>query len=135
MSISQLNLETLINNFEKELKEWIRFLNFEIGLLTYLMGLACLGTSKPRFYAIISFIVVSLIMGITFSKFPKTLKELRLKAKEQQNLADNIISKNLDKFYIKNNLIKKCGLYWFGLFFLFFVASGSYRFIEKFISY
>ena len=105
------NLESTVKKTKKEVAVWRVFLNNTIGVISFGFGLGCLGTPRPKFYALISFIFVFFLTVLGTKLFPATIKKLREKK---------------DKFGPRV-WITEYPAYFFGFTFLGCIAAGAIK--------
>ncbi len=110
---------------EEQFKQWASFLNNAVGLLSFTLGLACLGTQKPSINAAFCLIVVTLVWSEGRTYFPKEVSKLRLKAKKDPQ-ADLLLKGLVSKHLGMKNMLMKYPLYLFGYIFLVFVAVSNW---------
>ncbi|EGR0413316.1 hypothetical protein FG168_18560 [Vibrio cholerae] len=106
---------------EEQFERWSNFLNSAIGVLSFTLGLASLGTPVPWINALFSLIIVIYVWKQGRYYFPKEIEKLREKAKgdEQAELVLNaLISKHLNS----KRVFKVYLIYWFGFIFLSMIA-------------
>ena len=115
------NLDLLIEKVEQEFKLWEMFLNNGIGLLSFTLGLASLGTNIPWVSAALSLFIVILIRIQGSNYFPPEIKKLRAlsKSNKQAEFYLNGFEKNFFSNYI---FIQKYPVFLIGFLFLFFIA-------------
>ncbi len=83
--INGLDLDAIID----ELEQWFMFLNTVIGMLSFTLALACLGTNIPAINAFFSFIIVILAVEQEKRYILSKTRKLREAAKDNET-ADTI---------------------------------------------
>lgn len=101
---------------KKEAKRHNEFLNSAIGLLTFTLGLTCLGFDHPQRAALVCLGVIIPVFIQAWGYFPETIKTLRELVKETNDPHAVRVLKYLEKKYIGiRSLVTKNILYWYGL--------------------
>lgn len=112
--------DELLNELRDQFKLWATFLNTGVGLLSFTLAIACLGTKMPWFNALLSMIVVMLIRVQGTHYFPQKVRELR-KAAKTDNKA-KILYKGLESEFLNTRtLFMKYPIFLIGYLFLCFV--------------
>ena len=107
--INGLDLNAIID----ELEQWFMFLNTVIGMLSFTLALACLGTNIPAINAFFSFIIVILAVEQEKRYILSKTRKLREAAKDNET-ADTIL-KGLERKYLSvPKLIFKSPMYLIG---------------------
>ena len=126
MSEFELSHEQL-QKIKEEVSNWQEFLNITIGTLSFTMGLATISIEQPRFFAWVAIAFLLVLILPNFKKWPPTINGL--KKKKDKTEIERIIYQGLMKEYFGLwALFRNFTAYWFGLAFLFLVATG---YIEK----
>jgi hypothetical protein len=113
--------DELLDKVRDQFKLWAMFLNNGVGLLSFSLGLASLGTNIPWVSAILSIVVVILIRNQGKHYFPSEIKKLRDIAKNEEKA--RILLKGLEAEYFSNKkMIKEYPLFLIGFVFLMSVA-------------
>lgn len=66
-----------IEEIESEYAKWAEFLNVGVGLLSFSLGISCLGTPRPDVTGFLSLLFMLLFMLYGQKHFPHKLRELR----------------------------------------------------------
>lgn len=66
-----------IAEIETEYAKWAEFLNVGVGLLSFSLGISCLGTTRTDVTAFLSLLFMLLFMVYGQKHFPRKLRELR----------------------------------------------------------
>ncbi len=66
-----------IEEIESEYAKWAEFLNVGVGLLSFSLGISCLGTPRPDVTGFLSLLFMLLFMVYGQKHFPRKLRELR----------------------------------------------------------
>jgi len=74
--VSEITQET-IAEIETEYAKWAEFLNVGVGLLSFSLGISCLGTTRTDVTAFLSLLFMLLFMVYGQKHFPRKLRELR----------------------------------------------------------
>ncbi|HEY3432470.1 MAG TPA: hypothetical protein VGK09_07970 [Rhodocyclaceae bacterium] len=74
--MAEITQET-IEEIENEYAKWAEFLNVGVGLLSFSLGISCIGTPRPDITADLSLFFMLLFMMYGQKHFPKRLRELR----------------------------------------------------------
>lgn len=74
--MSKITLET-IEEIEGEYAKWSEFMNVGVGLLSFNLGISCLGTPRPDISGFLSLGFMLLFMMYGQSNFPRKIRELR----------------------------------------------------------
>lgn len=69
--------QATIDEIEIEYAKWAEFLNVGVGLLSFSLGISCLGTTHPDVTGFISLLFMLLFMLYGKKHFPRKLRELR----------------------------------------------------------
>lgn len=69
--------QATIDEIESEYAKWAEFLNVGVGLLSFSLGISCLGTPRPDVTGFLSLIFMLLFMAYGKNHFPRKLRELR----------------------------------------------------------
>lgn len=111
-----------VHQLESEMERWREHLNLTVGILTYTVGLACLGLRMPSLYAGISFIFISLI-GISGAKyFPPMVRALRDK---QRTTEEDIVYRGImSKYFGLFPALKTVPVFFFSWIFLGLIMAG-----------
>lgn len=112
-----MNFEKNIWKLKKDFEKWKNFLNKKIGVFAFLLGLACLGTNYPQWYALVCLCLMGWYMQDALKNFPKSIKSLR----ENEETLIRIFDKS---FFNLKSIIKECPIYFFGWLFLGLIANG-----------
>ncbi|WP_315982998.1 hypothetical protein [Aliamphritea spongicola] len=76
--------DELLEEIREQFKLWATFLNTGVGLLSFTLAIACLGTGSPGINASISMLVIVLVRSQGKSYFPSKVQDLRQRAKEDK---------------------------------------------------
>lgn len=110
----------LLEDLREQFKLWAIFLNTGIGLLSFTLAIACLGTNAPWFNASLSMAVVVLVRVQGIHYFPKKISELRKAAKTDKKA--KVLYKGLESEFLNIKfLLTKCPIFLIGYVFLCFV--------------
>jgi len=74
--VPEITQET-IEEIESEYAKWAEFLNVGVGLLSFSLGISCLGTPRPDVTGFLSLLFMLLFMVYGQKHFPLKLRELR----------------------------------------------------------
>lgn len=74
--MSKITLKT-IEEIEIEYAKWAEFLNVGVGLLSFSLGISCLGTPHPDITSFLSLIFMFMFMLYGKKHFPRKIRELR----------------------------------------------------------
>jgi hypothetical protein len=100
---------------------WASFLNTAVGLLSFTLGIACLGTNSPSINAWLCLFVVILIRIDGARFIPSNIKVLRERAKTDPKT--KIFVTGLEQHYLGwNAMFTKFSLFIFGFLFLMLIA-------------
>ena len=72
----KITLKT-IEEIESEYAKWAEFLNVGVGLLSFSLGISCLGTPRPDITSFLSLIFMFMFMVYGQKHFPRKIRELR----------------------------------------------------------
>ncbi|EIN5961877.1 hypothetical protein [Vibrio cholerae] len=113
-----------IEQVSEQFKLWANFLNTGIGLLSFTLAIACMGTESPTINAVLSLIVIFFVRISGSQYFPHEIQQLRAKAKSDEKA--KIILLGLEKKYFgfKTNFTMY-PMFVFGLFFLIAVSMST----------
>lgn len=121
--VEKQNWKIGVKKVKEEVAAWRVFLNNTIGVLSFGFGLGCLGTSKPKIYALISLAFVMFLTFTGIELFPVTIKKLR--EKKNKTEIEEMWLKGLEKhFFGPRVLIMGYIVYLFGFAFLSCIAAG-----------
>ena len=113
--------DALLDDIKKQFESWSNFLNTDIGILSFTLAVACLGTDVPWFNAILSLFVVGWVRVKRDEYFPPQIKDLRKYAKNNKKAA--ILLKGLEsEFFSLRALVVDYPIFWLGFLFLSSVA-------------
>ncbi|MDP5208858.1 hypothetical protein [Microbulbifer sp. 2205BS26-8] len=115
---------TITNEFLDEVREqfklWATFLNTGVGLLSFTLAIACLGTNIPWVNALLSMLIIICFRVQGKHYFPSKVKYLRQRAKEDERA--KILLKGLESEFLGfRTLIIGYPIFFIGFFFLFLV--------------
>lgn len=100
----------------QEAKKHNEFLNSAIGLLTFTLGLTCLGFDHPQRAALVCLGVIIPVYVQAWSHFPQTIKTLREIAKETNDAHAIKVVRYLEGKYLGiRSLVTRNITYWYGL--------------------
>ncbi|WP_062270525.1 hypothetical protein [Endozoicomonas arenosclerae] len=123
--INGLDLNAIID----EIEQWLTFLNTVIGMLSFTLALACLGTNTPAINAFFSFIIV--ILAVEQEKRSLLGKTRKLRAAAKDNEKADIILKGIEQKYLSiPKLIFKSPIYLMGFGLLLCVIISPFVFNE-----
>lgn len=106
----------LLIEIENEYSKWAEFFNIFLGVLSFTLGISCLGTPRPDVTGGISICFVFALLYNGQKQFPKTIKKLRdFKLEGVDELALIGIEK---KYFSLKTFITTCPVFFFGLIFL-----------------
>jgi len=74
--LSQITDKT-IEEIETDYAKWAEFLNVGVGLVSFSLGISCLGTPRPDISGFISLTFMLMFMVYGQKHFPHRLRELR----------------------------------------------------------
>jgi hypothetical protein len=113
-----------LETIDAQFRQWSSFLNNAIGLVSFTLAIACLGTNSPSINASLSLLVIILVRIEGSKFFPKEIQKLRSQAKTDEKV--KIILEGLESKYFgfKTNF-KDYALFVFGFVLLFFVALSN----------
>ena len=66
-----------IEEIESEYAKWAEFTNVGVGLLSFSLGISCLGTPRPDITGFLSLLFIFLFMAYGQKHFPSKIRELR----------------------------------------------------------
>lgn len=113
--------DELIAKVREQFKQWAMFLNNGVGLLSFTLGLGCLGTNIPWVSAIFSIVLVILVRNQGKHFFPSEIKKLRDIAKTNEKA--RVLLKGLEaEYFSKTKLVKEYPTFLFGFIFLMSIA-------------
>jgi uncharacterized membrane protein len=128
-----------LETIDAQFKQWAAFLNNAIGLVSFTLAIACLGTNSPSINATLSLLVITLIRIDGGKFFPKEIQKLRSRAKTDEKV--KIILEGLESKYFgfKTNF-KDYALFVLGFALLIFVAlsnwlTGSIPILSEYIGF
>lgn len=113
-----------------QIKLWYMFLNNATGLLAFTLALASLGTPYPTICSGLSLLIIFLVHFEGKKYFPKELKKLRKKAKNDEEARD-LLHKLERKYLSLRALITETPVYIIGFTSLFIVFASSLKEIIK----
>ncbi len=90
--------DELLAEIQEQFKLWATFLNTGIGLLSFTLAVASLGTNVPWFNAFLSMIVILIIRKQGAHYFPAKVRELRKLAKTDEKA--KVLLKGLESEYL-----------------------------------
>lgn len=67
----------IIEEIESEYAKWAEFLNIGVGLLSFSLGISCIGATRTDVTAFLSMLFMLLFMVYGQKHFPRKLRELR----------------------------------------------------------
>jgi len=112
-----------IEYIEQKISLWNRKLNEVIGVTSFGIGLACLGTKYPEVFGWLGIFFILVLQYSIRSFFPKEIKYLR--NKKNKNSFEEVILKGIEShFFGLRKSFKEAPLFWIGFYFLFLVATG-----------
>ncbi len=117
-----------VRRIESEYAKWKEILNVGVGVLSFTLGIACLGTPCPGLWATVSLAFV-LVLFLHFRRyFPKTIRHLR---KQELEAIDALTLQGIEnKYFSGAALFAGFGGYWFGFLFLCLVAVGGWMMLD-----
>ncbi|MCQ9052113.1 hypothetical protein [Vibrio diabolicus] len=68
----------------EQFKLWANFLNTGIGLLSFTLAIACMGTSSPSVNGALSLLVIFFVRISGSQYFPHEIQQLKVKAKSDE---------------------------------------------------
>ena len=105
-----------IEEIESDYAKWAEFLNVGIGLLSFSLGISCLGTTRTDVTACLSLLFMLLFMVYGQKHFPRKLNELR---KASVAGLDEILLLGIERKYFGiRSLFKNFPIFLAGWFFL-----------------
>lgn len=105
-----------IEEIEVEYAKWADFLNIGVGLLSFSLGISCLGTPNPEITALISLIFILIFMTYSMKHFPNKLRELRNRSLDG---TDELLLIGIEaKYFGTKSLIKNFPIFLIGWLFL-----------------
>ena len=123
--------DELIAELREQFRVWAAFLNSGIGLMSFTLAIASLGTATPWFNALLSMILVLMIRVMGRKFFPSKIDDLRKKAKNNDK-ARVLLNGLQSEFLSFKALLKGYPVFLFGYLFLCFVIFSP--FIGKYIT-
>lgn len=66
-----------IEEIEGEYAKWAEFTNVGVGLLSFSLGISCLGTPRPDITGFLSLLFMFLFMAYGQKHFPRKIRDLR----------------------------------------------------------
>lgn len=113
----------LVTEVREQFRLWALFLNNGIGLFSFTLGLASLGTDIPWLSALFSTVVIFLIRWQGKHYFPPKVKELREDAKKNDKA--KILLKGLESEFLSfKTLFIEYPVFIFGLSFLLIILMS-----------
>jgi hypothetical protein len=108
-----------------QFKMWVYFLNMGIGLVSFTLALACLGTKSPAFNAMLSLFVVVFVRYQGNHIFPAEIVRLREAAKLDQNARIVLNGLNAELLSFKA-AVTGAPIFIIGYFLLFIIACSPW---------
>lgn len=109
--------DEFLSEIREQFKLWAHFLNTSIGLMSFTLAIACLGTNVPWFNALLSMLIIICIRIQGTSYFPSKVKSLRQRAKEDEKA--KVLLKGLESEFLSNKaMITTCPIFLIGFVFL-----------------
>ncbi|WP_152558641.1 hypothetical protein [Endozoicomonas numazuensis] len=109
ITINGLDLDAIID----ELEQWFSFLNTVIGIMSFTLALACLGTNTPAFNALLSVIIVILAVEQQKRFYLEKVRKLRKSAKKNET-ADLILEGFESRHLSTIKIMLRLPMYWLG---------------------
>ncbi|AMG02443.1 MULTISPECIES: hypothetical protein [Vibrio] len=113
-----------IEQVSEQFKLWANFLNTGIGLLSFTLAIACMGTESPTINAVLSLIVIFFVRISGSQYFPHEIQQLRAKAKSDEKAKIILMGLEQKYFGFKTNFTMY-PMFVFGLFFLIAVSMST----------
>ena len=113
-----------IEQVSEQFKLWANFLNTGIGLLSFTLAIACMGTESPTINAVLSLIVIFLVRISGSQYFPHEIQQLRAKAKSDEKAKIILLGLEQKYFGFKTNFTMY-PMFVFGLLFLIAVSLST----------
>lgn len=113
-----------IEQVSEQFKLWANFLNTGIGLLSFTLAIACMGTESPTINAVLSLIVIFFVRISGSQYFPHEIQQLRAKAKSDEKAKIILLGLEQKYFGFKTNFTMY-PMFVFGLFFLIAVSMST----------
>lgn len=107
----------IIEEIESDYAKWAEFLNVSVGLLSFSLGISCIGTTRTDVTAFISMLFMLLFMVYGQKHFPRKLRELR---KTSLLGIDELLLHSIERKYfgirsvLKNFLVFLTGWFFLG---------------------
>lgn len=117
-----------LQRIESEYAKWREALNGGVGVLSFTLGIACLGTPCPGLWASVSLIFVLVLFRHFRRYFPKTIRHLR---KQEFEGIDALTWQGIEnKYFGLTAALTGFSGYAFGFIFLVLVASGGWCWLD-----
>ncbi|ENM5903744.1 hypothetical protein DX885_003885 [Vibrio mimicus] len=113
-----------IEQVSEQFKLWANFLNTGIGLLSFTLAIACMGTESPTINAVLSLIVIFFVRISGSQYFPHEIQQLRAKAKSDEKAKIILLGLEQKYFGFKTNFTMY-PMFVFGLFSLIAVSMST----------
>ena len=105
-----------INEIEFEFAKWSEFFNVGVGLLSFSLGISCLGTSRPDVTGFLSLLFVLVFMFYGQKHFPGKIRKLR---KDELSELDQLTLLGIErKYFGLRSLIRNAPVFLAGWAFL-----------------
>ena len=117
--------DEFLDEIREQFKLWATFLNTGIGLLSFTLAIACLGTNIPWVNALLSMLIIVCIRVQGKHYFPSKVKDLRKRAKEDEKA--KVLLKGLESEFLSfKTLITGYPIFLIGFLFLFLVIFSPF---------
>jgi len=113
-----------IEQISEQFKLWANFLNTGIGLLSFTLAIACMGTESPTINAVLSLIVIFFVRVSGSQYFPHEIQRLRAKAKSDEKAKIILLGLEQKYFGFTTNFTMY-PMFVFGLLFLIAVSLST----------
>lgn len=90
--------DELLDEIRDQFKLWATFLNTGVGLMSFTLAIACLGTNTPWINALLSMLIIILIRVQGKHYFPSKVEDLRRRAKEDNKA--KVLLKGLESEFL-----------------------------------
>ena len=120
-----------LETIKEEVAKWQEFLNLTVGTLAFTMAIGILGLKTQRFWALVAFCFLVILVFPNMKRWPPTLNALKTK-KLRSEREEIIYAGLMSRFFGIWALLKNFGAYWFGVGTLVAVVAGGGAYIERF---
>ncbi len=117
------NPEKFLFELKKKISFWFEKLNDIIDITVFFIALGCLVPKHPQLYAWIGVFFILMLQSSIKNHFPKEIKYL--KEKKKRTDFEEVILKGIESHFLGfRKSLYEGSIFWFGMTFLFFVATG-----------